>query len=181
MRTLALALALTLVAVPPARAHDDAPTPTTFSAARAHYAAIQQALAGDTTDGVADHAHALRDLARAASADFSAAATGIAPDQAAACRKLLPHLADAAVELAAAGGDLDQARTAFAPLSDAMISFRAMVPGDGPRVAYCPMARHSWLQDGDKIANPYYGKKMLRCGQFSDGAAGASPPEGETP
>ena len=36
--------------------------------------------------------------------------------------------------------------------------------------AFCPMAFDNkgaaWLQAGDKLANPYYGQKMLRCGEF---------------
>jgi len=31
-------------------------------------------------------------------------------------------------------------------------------------VQYCPMADSSWLSDESKIANPYYGKSMLTCG-----------------
>lgn len=37
-----------------------------------------------------------------------------------------------------------------------------------PQKAYCPMAEAVWLQHGDRITNPYYGKSMLRCGQFED-------------
>ena len=36
--------------------------------------------------------------------------------------------------------------------------------------AYCPMAfgnkGAAWLQSGEKIANPYFGHKMLRCGEI---------------
>lgn len=39
-------------------------------------------------------------------------------------------------------------------------------PTDGLKVAYCPMADKHWLQPGDRIANPYYGASMLRCGGF---------------
>lgn len=30
---------------------------------------------------------------------------------------------------------------------------------------HCPMAGASWLQKPGKIANPYYGKSMLECGE----------------
>ena len=166
MRIIATTLAIVLLfAAPLAWGHDD--QPTTFSAAWTEYAAIQQSLAGDSLDGVAERARNLRDIARAAAADFDAGHAGVTEKSGPACREMLPRLAAAAVELADAGS-LDAARAAFARLSEEMIAFRRMVPGEGPRVAYCPMARHSWLQDGDKIANPYYGKKMLRCGQFRD-------------
>ncbi len=29
---------------------------------------------------------------------------------------------------------------------------------------YCPMADGYWLQAAEPVANPYYGKAMLRCG-----------------
>ena len=32
--------------------------------------------------------------------------------------------------------------------------------------AYCPMADANWLQKEDAIINPYFGKKMLNCGEF---------------
>jgi len=35
-----------------------------------------------------------------------------------------------------------------------------------PQKAYCPMANAVWLQNGEKITNPYYGTSMLRCGEF---------------
>jgi hypothetical protein len=41
--------------------------------------------------------------------------------------------------------------------------------GDGVKVAYCPMARKYWLQNGDAIRNPYYGKDMLECGRIVEG------------
>jgi hypothetical protein len=37
---------------------------------------------------------------------------------------------------------------------------------DGVRTAYCPMAKKSWLQKGDTLANPYYGTSMPTCGEF---------------
>jgi hypothetical protein len=37
---------------------------------------------------------------------------------------------------------------------------------DGVRTAYCPMAQKPWLQRGDTLANPYYGKAMPTCGEF---------------
>jgi protein SCO1 len=66
--------------------------------------------------------------------------------------------------------DLDTARIAFAKLGDAIIrqaqSSGASV-GDGVKVAYCPMARKYWLQKGDTIQNPFYGKQMSDCGRIA--------------
>ena len=41
-----------------------------------------------------------------------------------------------------------------------------------PRKAYCPMVKTPWLQQGEKITNPFFGSSMLRCGEFQDLAEG---------
>ena len=66
--------------------------------------------------------------------------------------------------------DLAAARTAFGPLSDAVIA-RVRAEGSSEvasqlKLAYCPMARKSWLQSGEQVRNPYYGTKMLTCGEL---------------
>ena len=65
--------------------------------------------------------------------------------------------------------DIKAARAAFGDLSDAVIAAgNAEGWKDVPdvRVAYCPMAKESWLQKESEIRNPYYGKSMLTCGDF---------------
>jgi hypothetical protein len=74
-----------------------------------------------------------------------------------------------AVRAVEAATDLKSAREAFGVLSDAVIAAAraegwAQLPD--VKVAYCPMAKRSWLQTGDKIRNPYYGSTMLECGEF---------------
>jgi hypothetical protein len=68
-----------------------------------------------------------------------------------------------------AAADLKAARDAFGPLSDAVIA-AGTAEGwkDTPdlRVAYCPMAKKSWLQKDGTIRNPYYGPAMPTCGEF---------------
>jgi len=65
--------------------------------------------------------------------------------------------------------DLKAAREAFGPLSDAVLAAARAEDwkdlGD-VKVAFCPMAKRSWLQKGEKIRNPYYGSTMLECGEF---------------
>ena len=34
------------------------------------------------------------------------------------------------------------------------------------QLAFCPMARKSWIQEDGAIANPYHGREMLDCGSF---------------
>ena len=74
----------------------------------------------------------------------------------------------AAVQLAAAD-DLSAARDRFGALSDAIVTYATglnLTMPEGVRTAYCPMAEKPWLQKGNTIANPYYGKSMPSCGDF---------------
>lgn len=71
-----------------------------------------------------------------------------------------------AADAVAASADLDKAREAFGTLSDEMIKLRNATTGERPVVAYCPMARKSWLQPKrDTISNPYE-PGMQSCGSF---------------
>ena len=66
--------------------------------------------------------------------------------------------------------DLNAARAAFASLGDAvMIDAResGAAIGDDVKVAYCPMAQKYWLQKGEAIKNPFYGKAMSDCGRIT--------------
>jgi hypothetical protein len=40
------------------------------------------------------------------------------------------------------------------------------VPAGSYYVAYCPMAKASWLQTSKTILNPYMGTSMVHCGQI---------------
>lgn len=82
-------------------------------------------------------------------------------------------IAKAANALAGAA-DVKAARDAFAALSDAVI---AAGNAEGwkdvgeVKLAYCQMAKRSWLQkDEAQIRNPYYGSQMLTCGEFKPAA-----------
>ena len=89
--------------------------------------------------------------------------------QAAALGREGADLAKAATAFAAAA-DIAAARTAFAPLSDAVIarvkSDKSSDAASGLKLGYCPMVRQSWLQNGDQVRNPYYGTRMLTCGEL---------------
>lgn len=64
--------------------------------------------------------------------------------------------------------DLDAARAAFKSLSDTLIDFvkTQQVATGTYHIAYCPMAKASWLQTGTTVMNPYFGKAMTHCGQL---------------
>jgi hypothetical protein len=111
--------------------------------------AIQVSLSHDKMDGV------------------SAAATGIATD-AASLGKPGEKIVAGAMALQKAK-KIDEAREAFGRMSEALVAYleaQKQKPGNGVRVAYCPMVRKPWLQKDGAIQNPYYGASMLTCGSF---------------
>jgi len=114
------------------------------------YAQIQKSLSEDSLKHVVQQAKAIS----------SAALGGKVPG-------LPPKVAKQAKALADAK-DIKASRKAFKELSK---SFEAHLkknpdPTGKYRVAYFPMAKASWVQSGKTIANPYYGKSMLKCGTF---------------
>ena len=112
------------------------------------YFRIQASLSDDKTEGVTAEAKAIATAAKAMGEP------GV-------------PIAKAADALAHAT-DLGAARTAFSQLSDAVIAFSESTKaeaGEGVHAMYCPMANKQWMQKGEKVSNPYYGKSMLTCGE----------------
>ena len=110
------------------------------------YLAIQSALTKDDLKPVAAAARSLQKNAERLGGDGKA-------------------LVEAAAKTADAK-DLEAARTAFGDLSTALIAYADTTkqPIEGKIVAFCPMVKKSWVQADGAIANPYYGKSMLTCG-----------------
>jgi len=150
MKTLA-AFALVLMAGAGGVGAVEERTSGDLKAVVASYLEIQAQLADDKIDGIKGPAAAI--AASAASMGEPGAAIVTAAK---------------AVEEAA---DLQTAREAFGPLSDAVIA-AAKAGGwqglDDVKLAYCPMVNGSWLQREPTIRNPYYGSAMLTCGEFKD-------------
>ena len=163
-RTTFFALILLAAAWLPAMAKDT-PPPTTFDVVVENYLTIQSALAGDTLEGVAVAAGVISENVAALAADFDARRAGTDDASAEIVTALLPDLDKAARSLVTARS-VKAARSAFGDLSTAMIGYRDHVAGVVPHVAYCPMAKKSWLQNGKTIMNPYYGSSMLHCGSI---------------
>ena len=115
------------------------------------YLQIQMALAADKMDGVKAAADAIAKQAQsmgAAGEPVAKAAKGVA-----------------------AARDLNAARTAFGPLSDAVIAAAKAEDWkdvSGVSIGYCPMVNKSWIQKGSQVSNPYYGSQMLTCGDLKD-------------
>ncbi len=110
------------------------------------YLHIQLALTNDSMDGVTDAARMI-------------AAEAVKMGDAA------KSIGTAATSVAGAQ-DIQTARAAFGPLSDALIAYGEEVGFGDLKVAYCPMARKSWVQQNGEILNPFYGSMMLNCGEF---------------
>jgi len=122
----------------PAKAEEPTPTPTVLSM---HYMDAAAALAADDLD-----------KAKTSLAALAKESTGE-----------MKTLAQAAADT----GDIAATRERFKALSAAAT---AMELPDGYAVAFCPMYKggSKWVQknDKDKLANPYFGKTMLTCGNF---------------
>jgi len=113
------------------------------------YVRIQQALHADATERIHDDARAIATEAG--------------------------HLGSAGEPIRVSAGalvratDLQAARAAFGTLSDAIIDYvktSGSSYGDGVTIAFCPMAQKYWLQRGDTVQNPFYGKAMPDCGRI---------------
>jgi protein SCO1 len=120
-----------------------------FDAILDPYLRIHDALANDSFAGVSDSALALATAAMT----LGSRGAGV----------------KAAVNPFAQAADLGAARAALGGLSEAILRF-ATAAGvtlpDRAAIAYCPMARKYWLQKGDSVQNPYYGKQMSDCGRI---------------
>ena len=138
---------------------------TAFQGMVKDYLFIQAALAGDTTEGVAIRASSIEKASLDLSKTFDPMMAGIEGKKSGDLKKILPELRQAAAGLARAE-NIEEARISFGKLSDSMIAYRELATGEKPQVAYCPMAKKSWMQNGKSITNPYYGSSMLRCGSF---------------
>lgn len=158
------------VAAPPTPAPaPTAPTPTVelppeaLDALRPVLAAndkIHTALAGDTADGVTASAIAI--------AEAALAARPLVKD--ATVQALLADLETRARHLGH-GGDIEAMRLAYGDLSKPLVAIASAVPAlrDGRHIFMCPMAKgyQKWLQSEPSLRNPYFGAKMLTCGEES--------------
>lgn len=63
-----------------------------------------------------------------------------------------------------ASGSLDEARAAFAKLSDTAEKLALGQPGY--YVLHCPMVNKDWVQTTPQVSNPYGGKEMASCGEI---------------
>lgn len=126
------------------------------------YLKIVETLASDKTDGVADAAKKIDALAANLSPSL------VTGEHASHYKSIPGKISDGAKKLALAK-DISSLRTALVDLSKPMVMWTSMSKPPGINVMYCSMNPGSWLQKGKKIRNPYYGSKMLTCGEIISG------------
>ena len=163
-----LLVALILVATLPAHAHDGhgEDAGTAFASILHHYEAIWQTLATDSLGGLAEHAEGIHKATGRIVEDWSTEKAGLASDAVAEdAAASFNAIAKAALYLGEAT-DLATAREAFYEMSKPMVRLNKHLAGERLHVVYCSMAKKSWLQRTEKIANPYHGKMMSGCGEI---------------
>lgn len=126
------------------------------------YLKISEALASDKIDGVADAAKKIDGLA-------SGITPSLATGEHASHYAGIPGKVSAGAKKTASAKDISALRAAFVDLSRPMVMWASMSKPQGINVVYCSMNPGSWLQKGKKIRNPYYGAKMLSCGEILSG------------
>ena len=146
MRALLIAAAVMLTGLEAVAAAQDAGH--TAKANRAaqtfeHYEGVRAALAADRLAEVGPHAKHLAASVKAIGG---------------------PEAKKAADALVAAA-TIEDAREHFGALSTILVPKFQEAGIDGARAYYCGMKKLSWMQRGDKVENPYYGKSMLACGE----------------
>jgi len=107
-----------------------------------HYEGVRVALSSDNFADVAPHAKKLAEV--------------VEPVGGAAAKKA----ADALV----AATTIEDARSHFGDLSIILVPVFQAEKIPGATAYMCAMKQKPWIQRGDKVENPYYGKSMLTCG-----------------
>jgi hypothetical protein len=129
-----------------------------------HYLALQQRFASDRTTDVALNALGLVQAADEILKHVGDPGAGLPAEFAEAVRRLR------AAALKTTGKDLEADRVTFVELSAAMRTLVEHVRPDRseyPKIYmfHCPMTKGDWLQVSPEMANPFYGFKMLKCGE----------------
>jgi Cu(I)/Ag(I) efflux system membrane fusion protein len=124
------------------------------------YFEIRTALAADKVKGLDKMSKNLAgETAKFRATLVAGSKEGVRPDQISA----LKDVEKAA--LAMKGKNITEARESFKSLSRTVLAYVKSYGCDGSVYSfYCDMAKESWLQETNKIGNPYYGSQMLTCG-----------------
>lgn len=132
-----------------------------------HYLELQRLLASDKTADVARQALAVVSASEELLRHVDDPAVGLGADLKSAVNKLR------AAALKITGSSLEKDRVTFVDLSAAMRTLVNLARPDRLRwpklyIFHCPMSKGDWVQTGAEKANPYYGFKMLNCGELRE-------------
>jgi len=151
-----------------AKSKDAVPFDKTMVGVADHALTIAETLSDDATKGVTAAATAMAKLAGTLDPKT-------APAEHAAHYAALPAKLTAGAQALAAAKDIAAMREAFKAFARPLAMWAGMSGKDRYNVAYCSMARGSWLQRGKVILNPYHGKSMLHCGELVSGPDAPAP------
>ncbi len=126
------------------------------------YLQIGEALSSDSLEGVRKNAESIAKYAKALGQ------LSVSGEHAEHYKDIPANLTKAALALSATKA-LPEAREGFKKLSQPMAMWATMSKPKQIDVVYCSMAKASWVQKHGKIRNPYYGPKMLECGEIVGG------------
>ncbi|MCO6438629.1 MAG: efflux RND transporter periplasmic adaptor subunit [Phycisphaerae bacterium] len=129
-----------------------------------HYLELQRLLASDRTKDLTLHALGLVSASETLSKHISEPGVNLPPEAAQAAKRL--HAAALKIT-----GKLETDRVTFVELSAAVSVLVEYARPDKTRwpklyLYHCPMSKGDWLQPAEEKANPYYGFKMLNCGEL---------------
>ncbi|MBU0641378.1 MAG: DUF3347 domain-containing protein [Planctomycetes bacterium] len=130
-----------------------------------HYLELQKRFASDRTKDVALHALGLVGAVDEILKHVDDPEAKLPPEFAAAARALR------AAAIKTTGDKLDADRVTFVEFGTAMRTLVEHVRPDKERypkiyIFHCPMTKGDWLQSSEEMANPFYGFKMLKCGEL---------------
>ena len=138
---------------------DPAASASAYAATTTSYDSLRDALAKDDLEKSKSAATGLAKAARAAAASSGSN------------KAHLEGIAEAADKVAG-GTDLAEQRQAFGDASKHLITLMVAVPAlqKSRFVFMCPMAKgyKKWVQEKEKMENPYMGQKMLECGSKTE-------------
>lgn len=142
MNVLIMVAAIAIAGVPAAEVGQEHARGTPVAQAFEHYEGVRVALSADKLADVAPHAKKLAE---------SVEAVGGAD-----AKKHADALASATT--------LDAARQHFGELSTILVPIFQAAKIAGTNAFFCPMKKQTWIQKGQQVENPYFGKSMLTCG-----------------
>lgn len=156
---------------PLARGENSGPFNQSFDALLSSYYSLKDAfVAGDLNKINASAEELTKSANGLKTTEIQGDSTGMIKETA---NQYAQSLSSSAATVATAA-DIEAKRHEFETVTEALWSLTRTVQYDGQKVyyQYCPMAFDNkgayWLSNTTEIRNPYFGNKMLKCGETAD-------------